>query len=121
MSKETNFMKRRVWTMAGVAILIGGTSSLALAQYLQPGYGQAPYGQQAMVSLLHRANRAPPGIRLSKDAGSLSKDMAFLRKDMVAPLSKDTVSQPLPATPLPARRQVRRPAKRSGEERPAQL
>jgi hypothetical protein len=38
-------MKRGVWTMVGVAILMAGTSSLALAQYQQPGYGQPPYGQ----------------------------------------------------------------------------
>src|SRR4029077_8621076 len=46
MSKETTFMKQGVWTMVGVAILMAGTSSLALAQYQQPGYAQPPpYGQ----------------------------------------------------------------------------
>jgi hypothetical protein len=46
MSKETTFMKQGVRTMVGVAILMAGTSSLALAQYQQPGYGQLPpYGQ----------------------------------------------------------------------------
>jgi hypothetical protein len=33
-------MKHAVWTMVGVAILMAGTSSLTLAQYQQPGYGQ---------------------------------------------------------------------------------
>jgi hypothetical protein len=46
MSKETTFMKQGVWTMVGVAVLMAGTSSWALAQYQQPGYGQPPpYGQ----------------------------------------------------------------------------
>ena len=39
MSKETTFTKQGVWATAVVAILIAGTSSLALAQYQQPGYG----------------------------------------------------------------------------------
>ena len=46
MSKETTFTKQGVCATAVVAILMAGTSSLALAQYQQPGYGQPPpYGQ----------------------------------------------------------------------------
>src|SRR5215471_652145 len=50
-------MKQAVWTMVGVAILIAGASSLALAQYQQPGYGQPSYGQPGYG----QPNYAPPG------------------------------------------------------------
>src|SRR6266403_1659413 len=38
-------MKKVFWTTLALAALLTETSSLALAQYQQPGYGQQPYGQ----------------------------------------------------------------------------
>src|SRR5437773_11839691 len=38
-------MKKVLWTTLPLAALLTETSSLALAQYQQPGYGQPPYGQ----------------------------------------------------------------------------
>src|SRR3954452_7211504 len=38
-------MKQAFWTMLAIAGLLAATSSLAHAQYQQPGYGQQPYGQ----------------------------------------------------------------------------
>jgi hypothetical protein len=38
-------MKQGVRTIVGVAIVMAGTSNLALAQYQQPGYGPPSYGQ----------------------------------------------------------------------------
>src|SRR6266481_2776419 len=38
-------MKKVLWTTLALAALLTETSSLALAQYQQPGYGQQPYGQ----------------------------------------------------------------------------
>src|SRR3954449_10658477 len=38
-------MKQSFWTMLAIAGPLASTSSLAHAQYQQPGYGQQPYGQ----------------------------------------------------------------------------
>src|SRR3954463_2187796 len=40
-------MKQAFWTMLAIAGPLAATSSLAHAQYQQPGYGQQPYGQPA--------------------------------------------------------------------------
>src|SRR3954463_6528912 len=38
-------IKQGFWTMLAIAGPLAATSSLAHAQYQQPGYGQQPYGQ----------------------------------------------------------------------------
>jgi hypothetical protein len=75
-------MKQRVWTIISVAVLMAGTSSLALAQSQQPGYGQPPYGQPSygQPTTPPRASPVTPDIRLSKDTAPLNQGMACLTR-----------------------------------------
>jgi hypothetical protein len=61
MSKETSFMNQAIYKVIGVAILMAGTSSLALAQSQnqQPGYGQQPYGQSGYGQPTYTAPSQP--------------------------------------------------------------
>lgn len=55
-------MKQSFWTMLATAGLLAATSSLAHAQYQQPGYGQQPYTQPGYPQpLVPYAAPAQPG------------------------------------------------------------
>src|SRR5215471_14202156 len=69
MSKEMTLMKQAARTIVAVAILIAGTSSLALAQYQQPGYGPPSYGQPSYGQPTYPAPSQPGGTGYPSQQG----------------------------------------------------
>jgi len=62
-------MKQAVWVMLGVATLMAGTSSVARAQYQQPGYVQPSYGQPSYVQPTYTTPSQPGYIGYPSQQG----------------------------------------------------